>query len=141
MRIKVGLFLLFLGLALAQAPIPRPKPPEEPKPIWLLRVGVTKGNVPLANVLVQLQEISPNRLPLRQSLPRLTGADGAVELPLEASPEHYLLLLYSREENLRLQAPLSVLLGTWSLGPYRLSLALKAPTGESAAPTPPAPPP
>ncbi|BCZ90918.1 hypothetical protein TthAA37_01070 [Thermus thermophilus] len=95
----------------------------------------------MAGVLVLLQEVSPNRLPLRQSRPRLTGTDGSAELPLEASPERYLLLLYSREENLRLQAPLSVLLGTWSLGPYRLSLALKAPTGESAAPTPPAPPP
>jgi hypothetical protein len=126
MKPKVGLLLFLLGLALAQAPIPRPRPPEEPKPIWLLRVEVAKGGAPLSGVLVLLQEVSPNRLLLRQSRPRLTSTDGSVELPLEANPEDY-LLLYSREENLRLQAPLHLLLGTWSLGPYRFSLALKAP--------------
>lgn len=93
----------------------------------MLRVEIAKGDVPLPKVLIQVQEISPNRLPIRQGLPRLTRADGSVELPLEAGPERYLLLLYSREENVRLQAPLHVLLGTWSLGPYHFNLALKAP--------------
>ncbi|RTG98054.1 hypothetical protein CSW25_02415 [Thermus scotoductus] len=125
---KFGLlFLLGLGLALAQAPIPRPKPPEEPKPTWVLRVEVTKAGAPLPGVLVLLQEVSPNRLPIRQSLPRFTGPQGWVELRLEADPKGYLLLLQSREENLRVQAPLAVLLGSWSLGPYRFTLTLTTP--------------
>lgn len=126
-KISLVFLLLLLGLALAQAPVPRPRPPEEPKPTRSLRIEVAKAGVPLSGVLVLLQEISPNRLPIRQIPPRLTGPEGRVELPLEASPERYLLFLYSREENLRLQAPLHLLLGTWSLGPYRLSLALQAP--------------
>lgn len=123
---KVSLFLL-LSLALAQAPIPRPKPPGEPKPTWSLRIEVTKTGTPVPGVLVLLQQASPNNLPIRQSLPRFTDAEGRVEIPLEAAPERYLLLLYSREENLRLQAPLALLLGTWSLGPYRFTLTLVTP--------------
>lgn len=69
MKQKVGLLLLLLTLALAQAPIPRPRPPEEPKPTWILRVEIAKGDVPLPKVLIQVQEISPNRLPIRQGLP------------------------------------------------------------------------
>ncbi|WP_038048974.1 hypothetical protein [Thermus caliditerrae] len=128
-RAFLALFLL-TSLALAQgpgAPIPRPRPPEEPRGPSVLQVEIAFEEKPLPGVLVILQPLAPNHLPTGKGTLRLTDGEGKALFPLSQTPANLLLSIQDRERALRLQMPLAFALGTWSLGPYRLTLSLFPP--------------
>lgn len=122
--------LLLVSLALAQgpgAPVPKPKPPQEPQDTSFLWVHVTFEGKPLRGVLVILQPLAPNHLPVGKGILRLTNEEGKAFFPLPQASGSLLLSIQDRERGLRLQVPLALALGTWSLGPYRFSLNLSPP--------------
>jgi hypothetical protein len=120
-----ALFLLLLGAwALGQAPgVPRPKPPEEPKEERRLEVRILYQGQPAPGVLVALYPLGPNLLPTGRGTLRLTDQEGRAFLPLPSAKT--LLSLRDPKRGFSLQIPLEEALGTWSLGPYQLEIALR----------------
>ncbi len=109
------------------APIPKPMPPGEPTPYGVMYVQVLKGGNPQPGIWVTLQPVAPNGLPNAKGTARRTDEKGETSIPLVKPLRGLLLVLLDQPENFRLQIPLDQILGSWTLGPYRLEVRVALP--------------